>query len=91
MEAQPRRPRLSYANVTATLALVIVLGGSAYAASAGGSLVGANGTIHGCAPRNGGTLKVVKPTKGCPKHTVAIVWAQSGQPGVAGARRRRAR
>ena len=38
----------------------------------GGSLVGADGTIHGCAPRKGGTLKLVRPSKGCPKHTVAV-------------------
>jgi len=70
--------------VAATLALVIALGGSAYAASGGGSLVGADGTIHGCAPKKGGTLKVVRPSKGCPKHAIAITWAQRGVPGAAG-------
>ena len=78
------RRRRSYANVAATVALVIALGGSALAASGGGSLVGSDGTIHGCAPKNGGALKVVKPSKGCPKHAVAITWAQRGQPGSAG-------
>src|SRR4051794_28568265 len=33
MEHDPRRPRLTYANVVATCALVMSLGGGAYAAS----------------------------------------------------------
>lgn len=37
--------RLTYANVTATLALFVSLGGGAYAVT---SFVGADGRIHGC-------------------------------------------
>jgi hypothetical protein len=42
-----RAPRLSYANVTATLALVLALGGTTYAATRITSTQIANGTIRG--------------------------------------------
>jgi hypothetical protein len=47
MAMQVRAPRLSYANVTATLALVLALGGTTYAATRVTSQQIANGTIRG--------------------------------------------
>jgi hypothetical protein len=77
------RARLSYANVVASIALVIALGGSAYAAT-GGPFVGSNGAVNGCVPKSGGTFKVLKPFKKCPKHTVALSFNVNGQAGAAG-------
>ena len=41
-----RRPHVSYANVTSSLALFLIPGGGAYAAV--GSIPGADDIIHGC-------------------------------------------
>lgn len=74
------RSRLTYANVTATLALFVALGGSAYATA---SLVGGDGVIHACAAANG-SLTLIKPGKRCPKGKSAVVWNQKGVSGSAG-------
>ncbi len=75
------RGRLTYANVTSTLALFLALGGAAYAA--GNSLVGSNGAIHGCVAKRG-ALTVVAVGKRCPRHTRSLLFAQKGQPGPRG-------
>lgn len=77
------RTRRRYASVTATVALVVALGGSAYAATSG-SFIGSNGAINGCVPKHGGTLKVLKPSRRCPKHTVALSFSAKGPVGAAG-------
>ena len=46
-------PRLTYANVAATLALVLAMGGSGYAAI--NSIPGPGGLIHGCDGKHGGS------------------------------------
>lgn len=78
------RPRVTYANVMATLAVFVALGGGAYAATSGGGFTSSSGVITGCVPRKGGTLKVVKLGKKCPKGTVALAFNHSGVPGATG-------
>src|SRR2546423_8946438 len=75
------RPRLTYANVVATLCLVLALGGGAWAAS--GGFVRANGKIHGCVSSNG-QLTVLKTGKQCKQGLTAISWNQTGPPGPPG-------
>jgi hypothetical protein len=77
------RIRPSYASVVATLALFVALGGGAWAASTG--LIGPSGVIHGCAPRHGGSLSVVKSGKRCGHGQVAINFNQKGPQGSRGA------
>jgi hypothetical protein len=74
---------LSYANVMASVAVFIALGGGAYAAS--GSFVSSTGTVKGCVPKKGGPLSVVKQNKKCPKRTTILPFNQAGIPGRSGA------
>jgi hypothetical protein len=71
---------LSYANVTATLALFAALGGGAYATT---RFVGSDGMIHGCVG-GGGSLTLVKAGKPCAKGKSAIAWNQQGVQGSPG-------
>lgn len=79
----PRRPRLSYANVAATAALVIAVGGGAYAFANKPATV-----IHGCVTKSGlkgaGTVKIVQPGVSCNKKQRALSWNQKGIQGKAG-------
>ncbi len=68
------RFRPSPAFGVAWLALVIALGGSAYAVT--GGFVGSGGQIHGCVSRTG-SLVLVKQGHRCRRGTSAIVWIQS--------------
>jgi hypothetical protein len=81
------RARLCYANVAATLALFISLGGgSAYAIT---SIIGPDGVIHGCYQNKKGTLRIVKAGAKCLKSEKAIAWNQkgsAGRPGLQGAK-----
>ena len=74
------RRRLTYANVASTMALVLALGGGAYAATGGGFTSG-SGVINGCVPKHGGGLVVLKPGQACPKHDVALPFNQAGRAG----------
>ena len=74
------RPRLSYANVMATVAVFVALGGGALAAT---SFVGSDGKIRGCVSKKG-QLTLVKPGKHCKKGT-PIAWNQKGAKGAKGA------
>ena len=74
------RPRPSYANVMATVAVFIALGGGALAAT---SFVGSDGKIRGCVSKKG-QLTLVKPGKHCKKGT-PIAWNQKGTKGAPGA------
>ena len=76
------RGRWTYANVAASLALFIAVGGGAFAAS--GGFVSHSGTIHGCV-RSSGTLLVVRSGHHCPRHTTALTFNQRGSRGPAGA------
>jgi hypothetical protein len=88
------RARLSYANVVATAALFVALGGGAYAVSG----IPSRGVFHGCVSNSTGVLRVVTSARAC--HRVvrngphrnsgefAISWNQHGAqglPGLAGA------
>ncbi len=71
------RPRLTYANVVASLALFVALGGGAYAAG----LVGKNGKIKSCVAKANGALRVVRPNAACDKSERTLTWNQRGRPG----------
>ena len=57
------RPRLSYANVVATAAVFLSLGGGAYAAL--GTDQTDNHVFHGCVDRSSGVLRVVSSARLC--------------------------
>jgi hypothetical protein len=78
------RPVVTYANVTSTLALVVALGGGAYAAT---SLTAADGTIKGCVAKRGkskGVVRVVAPKARCRRGEQTITWNKNGDPGPQG-------
>jgi hypothetical protein len=88
------RSRLSYANVMATGAMFLALGGGAYALS---GVPDRSGVFHGCVATSG-ALRVVAKASSCRKaKTVkrgtrrvripgesAISWNQQGRPGLQG-------
>ena len=74
------RSRLTFANVVATLALFVALGGVGYAA--GGGFVSGSGTIQGCV--KGGYLAVAKAGHNCPHGSVYLPFNQAGRPGAPG-------
>lgn len=63
------RSRLTYANVMASIAVFIALGGGTYAASR--NLVVSNGVVHACVSKHG-SLTVVRAKQKCPRHSQAI-------------------
>jgi hypothetical protein len=83
--------RLTYANVIATAALFLALGGGAYALS---GVPDRGGVFHGCVSNRTGLLRVVKGASSCRsakgrgKHRdpgeLAVSWNQSGRPGANG-------
>jgi len=78
------RPRISYANVVATVALIVALGGTAVAAT---SIVAKNGQITGCYRKSGkakGTLRVVAAKTKCRKTESRLTFNQRGPAGPAG-------
>jgi hypothetical protein len=75
------RQGLTYANVMATVAVFLALGGGALAAT---NFVGADGKINGCVDRHG-QLTVLKPKKKCVHGLTAISWNQTGATGATGA------
>jgi hypothetical protein len=86
------RSRLGYANVMATVALFVALGGSAYAL---GAVPDAAGVFHGCVNEKSGDLRVVISASSCravkKRHgrvvfsgEFAIAWSAQGAPGAQG-------
>jgi hypothetical protein len=85
------RARLSYANVMATVAVFLALGGGAYALS---SAPDHSGVFHGCVSKRTGVLRVVQSERSCHRPVLrgrhrdpgefAISWNQQGQPGPQG-------
>ena len=87
--------RLTYANVMATVAVFLAVGGGAYALT---GIPDRGGVYHGCVDPKAGALRVVKASSSCRKtRTVrrgtrrvripgesAIAWNQQGRPGVQG-------
>jgi hypothetical protein len=74
------RPRISYANVAATLALVCSTVGIAFAA-----IPGRNGTIKGCYATRSGALRVISDRKRCHRGERTLSWNQRGPTGRTGA------
>jgi len=72
---------LTYANVTATLAVVLALSGGAVAATGGFTSAG---KLQACV--NGeGTVKLLKAGKRCKKGQTLVSWNQTGPAGARGA------
>ena len=78
------RTHATYANVTATAALFIALGGGAYATT-GNPFAGSGGQLQGCVPKRGGLLRIVKAGGHCPHGTVGLRLDQTGPTGPKGA------
>jgi hypothetical protein len=76
------RPRLTYANVMATIAVFAALGGGAYAAVS--SIPGPDGVIHGCYKKKGGILRLVAAGRRCSRAENAIAFNQRGRAGRSG-------
>jgi hypothetical protein len=84
-ESMRRWPRPTYANVTATLALVVALSGVSFAAL--GGFTDSHGVIHGCVKKRTGVLRVLRRGQRCNSRTeVALAWNQQGPRGAAGPR-----
>jgi hypothetical protein len=89
------RSRLSYANVMATGAMFVALGGGAYALN---GVPDRGGVYHGCVDGKTRTLRVVTDASSCRKAKIvrrngrrvritgesAIAWNQLGRPGANG-------
>src|SRR6266851_5611274 len=83
--------RLSYANVIATGAMFVALGGGAYALS---GIPDRGGVFHGCVSNATGVLRVVKIASSCHKARgrgkhrnpgeFAVRWSQQGPRGLQG-------
>jgi hypothetical protein len=78
------RPRLTYANVVASIALFAALGGGAYAAVS--SIPGPGGIIHGCYKKRKGNLRLVPAGRRCARSELAIAFSQTGPRGLKGSR-----
>jgi hypothetical protein len=76
------RRHISYANVTATLALVLAMGGGAYAALAPVH----DGVIHTCYAKTTGALRVVGARTKCAKHERSLAFNEQGPTGRTGRR-----
>lgn len=79
----PLRGRLTYANVMATIAVFVSVGGGAYAVT---GIPGSDGSINGCYKKKTGVLRVVKSGLRCRRGERRIAWSQKGVPGQAGAK-----
>ena len=73
------RYRPSPATAIALTALVVALGGAAYA-----TIPDSNGVIRGCYQKNGGILRIVDDGATCRQSEQALDWNQRGQPGPPG-------
>ncbi|MEA2349593.1 MAG: hypothetical protein QOG86_534 [Thermoleophilaceae bacterium] len=69
------RPRITYANVMATIAVVVALGGGAYAVA---GFAGSDGRIHGCVDSKGGLTILRPPATKCGAGRTKIAWNQRG-------------
>jgi hypothetical protein len=74
-----RKHRPSPATAIALAALVVALGGVAFAA-----IPDPDGTIHACYQRNTGSLRVVESQSDCRSSENAITWNQRGPQGLPG-------
>src|SRR5262245_62098219 len=66
--------------VLAGLAMVLVVGGIAYA-----TIPDSGGAIHGCYAKSGGSLRVIDASvTNCKSTETALSWNQAGQQGLPG-------
>ena len=75
---RPVRGRLTYANVLATAAIFVALGGGAYAVTA---VPSATSVIFGCAKKKGGALRTVKKAQRCKRGERKVSWNVGGRSG----------
>jgi hypothetical protein len=85
------RSRITYANLMATVAVFIALGGSAYAVR---GVPDKAGVFHGCVDNKTGALRLVKSAKSCRKAgrkgkrriagESAVSWNERGRAGAPG-------
>src|SRR3954447_20077774 len=68
-------------HVYGLLAVLIALGGTAYAAT---SFVSANGNVRGCVSKKGQLTVLKKSAKKCAKGRTLITWSQKGPAGPTG-------
>jgi hypothetical protein len=78
---RPALPRPTYANVTATLALFVALGGGAYAAT--NVFVSRTGAVRFCVARNG-VASIVKAGRKCRRSQKTLILNQRGPTGSSG-------
>src|SRR5436309_1129927 len=79
--AMPRsRGPVSYANVAATAALAVAAGGAAWSALA--ATGGGGSTLHACAARRTGALRLVHAGQHCRRSERAVRWAVRGPAGA---------
>jgi len=70
--------------VTAVAVGIGVVGGTAFAAQTVASIVGADGTIHGCYAQRTGALRVVAEGATCNARELPIQWNRQGPTGETG-------
>jgi collagen triple helix repeat protein len=75
------RRHASYANIAATLALVLAMSGGAMAATGGFS---SGGTLRACVNEEG-AIRLLKAGKSCKKGQKAVSWNETGPAGAKGA------
>jgi len=74
---------ITYANVVATLALFLAIGGGAYAVNGGAAAKGRR--YVACVAKRSGVMRLVTTAKACRRRTErAIVWNQTGPRGLRG-------
>lgn len=78
------RPRLSFANTTSVLALVVALGGGAYAVTSHSPGRADAKVLRGCVDRHSGELRIVKAGHRCGKGESAVKWNKLGPVGATG-------
>jgi hypothetical protein len=77
--------KLKSKSVVLAVAIGIgVVGGTAWAAQTIASIVGADGTIHGCYAQKNGALRVVAEGTACTPSELSIQWNQRGDRGAPG-------
>ena len=78
-------PRLSFANITSMLALVVALGGGAYAVTSHSAERAHSKVLRGCVDKRSGALRIVKSGRKCAKGETVVKWNQKGPVGATGA------
>jgi hypothetical protein len=79
------RPRLTYANIMASIAVFVALGGGAYAAVSA-SIPDRSGVIHGCYKKKNGNLRLTSSGRCSRRSERAIAFNQRGRAGAQGPR-----